>query len=191
MSINSSHKDNDMALVKTDRDKAVCVLLREKIPASEVKEHCERTQGLENFKLSRIYQLKRDIEANQLDETVTDLANLPLEVVTQVVEEAQQKIIISDSPTKGVVLAELDDVLDGKKGLEKLNLAFQDTVTQALRVFNRHLADDALPLKDVKMIMDTVAKAHTDIFSSTTNIHIGDNNSDNKQLSVFQNTMRN
>jgi len=98
---------------------------------------------------------------------------------------------MSESPTKGVVLAELDDVLDGKKGLEKLNLAFQDTVTQALRVFNRHLADDTLPLKDVKMIMDTVAKAHTDIFSSTTNIHIGDNNSDNKKLSVFQNTMRN
>ena len=180
-----------MALVKTDRDKAVCVLLREQIPASQVKEHCERTKGLEDFKLSRIYQLKRDIEANQLDETVTDLANLPLEVVTQVVEEAQQKIIMSESPTKGVVLAELDDVLDGKKGLEKLNLAFQDTVTQALRVFNRHLADEALPLKDVKMIMDTVAKAHTDIFSSTTNIHIGDNNNDNKKLSVFQNTMRN
>ena len=180
-----------MALVKTDRDKAVCVLLREKIPASQVKAHCERTKGLEDFKMSRIYALKRDIEANFLDETVTDLANLPLEVVTQVVEEAQQKIIMSESPTKGVVLAELDDVLDGKKGLEKLNLAFQDTVTQALRVFNRHLADEALPLKDVKMIMDTVAKAHTDIFSSTTNIHIGDNNNDNKKLSVFQNTMRN
>ncbi len=181
-----------MSLTKDERDKAVVAKLKLGFTATEVKEMCDSTLGLEGFNLSRIYTLKRELSKSKEDELAKDFAALPAEVVQHVVEEAQGHVIMDTTGdiSKKKALQALEGVLDSKAGLERLEANFQDTASEALRVFNRHLLDPDLPLKDVKMIMDTIAKAHMDIFSSTTNIHIGDNNK-NEQLSVFQNTMRN
>lgn len=179
-----------VSLTKTDRDRAVIALLNTGMKPDEIKTHCESTNGLEDYAMSRIYTMQREWKATQLDRTIEDITELPVTVVEKVVEQAKHDVMTSASQSKGVVLEELDGLLTGKKGLEKLNGAFQDTVTQALLVANRHLSDPELPLKDWKMVMDTVAKAHTDIFNSTTNVHIGDNNTDNKKQSIFQNNMR-
>lgn len=182
-----------MSLTKDERDRAVVAKLKLGFTAVEIKEMCDSTLGLEDFKLSRIYTLKRELTHSKEDELAKDFASVPAEVIEHVVEEARSRVIMDESGgiDKKSALQALTGVIDSKAGLQRLEADFQDTASEALRVFNRHLLDPDLPLKDVKMIMDTIAKAHMDIFSSTTNIHIGDNNSNEQKLSVFQNTMRN
>ena len=181
-----------MALTKDEQEKAIVAKLRLGFKPTEIKEMCEKTEGLTDIPLSRIYNISRDYKAvKATSEIVPELDQIPLEVIQHVVDEAKHTTMTnSPDEAKGAMLGALDKIIDSKKGLENLNLAYQDTIVLALRVMNGHLANPDLPLKDVKMIVDTVSKSHMDIFSSTTNIHIGDNNSDNKKLSVFQNTMR-
>ncbi len=179
-----------MPLTKKEKEKAIVAQLRLGKKPIEIKESCEVTDGLEDIALSYIYKLNREYNNNLEKDIVPELSDLPLDVVSEVVRETKTRVMLSDSKEKGDLIGALSNVIDAKKGLEYLNRDFQATFTNALEVFDRHLSDPDLPLKDAQMIMNTVAKAHMDIFSSTTNIHIGDNNTDNKKQSIFQSEMR-
>ena len=185
-------KESNMPLTKAEQDKAIVAKLRLGFTPIEIKEMCEKTEGLTDYALSRIYLQSRNYKAVKATaDIVPELDKIPIEVIQHVVDEAKTHTMInSPDEAKGAMLGALDAIIDGKKGLEVLNQDYQVTISNALSVFNTHLANPDLPLKDVKLIMDTISKSHMDIFSSTTNIHIGDNNTDNKKLSVFQNTMR-
>ena len=180
-----------MSLTKDERDRAVVAKLSLGFSAIEVKEMCDTTLGLEDFKLSRIYTLSRELNNSKDDTIATDFAALPVEVVQHVVDEGKATILGTQSDiNKQQALASLDNIVKSKKGLELLNDDFQEAASEALRVFKSHLADPELPLKDAVLLLNTIASAHKEIFSSTTNIHIGDNNKSEQKLSVFQNTMR-
>jgi len=136
-----------------------------------------------NIKVPTVYTIKQKLDKTKDEETIHALHEIPTEIITHVVEEAK----VDATPA---VKKELELVVSGAEGLKKLDMAFQTTITKVLNSFNLILEDKNTPLKDLKMIIDTSASAHEKIFSSGTNIHIGDNNSQsNTQLSVFKNKM--
>ena len=114
---------------------------------------------------------------------VDDLHKIPQETIAHVVTEAKK-----DLPEQSTMSEQMDALVVGADGLKKLDMSFQTTITNVLRRFDMLLLDKELPLKDIVVISNTAASAYEKVFTSGTNIHIGDNNSQsNTQLSVFKN----
>ncbi len=136
-----------------------------------------------NVKVPTVYTIKQKLEAGKEDELVQELHAIPQNAITAVVEAVKEK-----APTSKAVITEMEAVADGADGLKKLSSKFQTTVSKALKRFDEILDDKDTPLKDIKLIIDTAATAYEKVFSSGTNIHIGDNNSNStQQLTIFKN----
>jgi hypothetical protein len=131
--------------------------------------------------LTTVYSIKKEIEQEVANETVSELATIPEEIVTAVVEKAKES-----SPELSSVL---DSVQVSADGLRKLDAKFQETTVKGLKVLDRYLDDPNISLNEVHSIMLTTATAYDKIFSKGTNIHIGDNNNNNNQLTIFKNKM--
>ena len=163
-----------MALATNTR-LAIQAKLRLGITPKEVSEQLD-------IKLSTVYAIHQKMRAAKANEVVDDLNNIPLETLTHIVEEA--KVM---APRQA---EELDEVVSGIEGLKKLDRAFQTTLTGVLSRFDEMLLDKELPLKDIVTIANTTASAYEKVFTSGTNIHIGDNNShSSNQLTIFKNKM--
>lgn len=132
-----------------------------------------------------VYTIKQKLDKEIAVEAVKEAATIPTELVTNLVEEAKKTLPL---PTPSGVSDSLDAVVSGLDGLKLLDKGFQTTIGKVLARFDAIADDEDTPLKDLKLIIDTSANAHEKIFSSGTNIHIGDNNSQsNNQLTVFKN----
>ena len=140
-----------------------------------------------DVKLPTVYTINQKLEKDKSNELVQELHTIPQNTITAVVEEAKRKELPMPTPQNTGIIHEMEAVSLGADGLKKLDMKFQTTVGKALKRFDELLDDKELPLKDIKMIIDTTANAYEKVFSSGTNIHIGDNNSSNNQLTVFQN----
>ncbi len=141
--------------------------------------------------ISAIYSLNRQVKEEVDNEVVQELLDVPTEVLTHVVKEAKKELPMpTPSGTGTIELADqLDAVVVGIDGLKKLDGKFQATMSKVLQKFDQALEGN-LRLQDIKMVSDTVADAYAKVFSSGTNIHIGDNNNvSNQRLTVFKNKM--
>ena len=132
--------------------------------------------------IQTIYGLSSIVRTEMEEDTLHKLHSIPEEVIAHVVEEAKS---IEDVPVN--VVEAFDAIAAGADGLKKLDASFQATMTGVLKRFDMMLMDQSLPLKDVKIIADTTASAYEKIFTSGTNIHIGDNNNSSQQLTIFKN----
>jgi len=134
--------------------------------------------------ISLVYTQNRKLKAEQENEVVQELVEAPMDVVKHVAEEVKKQVV-APNPIAGQV----DNIVEGVDGLKKLDMKFQSTMTRVLSKFNEALEEDNLKLSEVKMVADTVANAYNKIFTSGTNIHIGDNNVSSQRLTVFKNKM--
>jgi len=132
-------------------------------------------------KLPTVYAISQALKLEVENETIQELNTIPMDIIQHVVEEAKQ-----DKST--AVSEAFEAVSVGVDGLKKLDMSFQSTMTNVLKRFDLLLLDKELPLKDIVTIANTTAAAYEKVFTSGTNIHIGDNNSQsNSQLTVFKN----
>jgi len=135
-----------------------------------------------------VYGINQKLKLEAEEDIVHDLHELPTEVIAHVVEEAKEKLPMPTPGQPSPMIEAFDAVVTGADGLKKLDMSFQTTMTNVLKRFDLMLLDNELPLKDIKLISDTAASAYEKIFSSGTNIHIGDNNSHSSQnLTIFKN----
>lgn len=163
-----------MAKLTMELKHAISAQLRLGKSPKEVSEHLE-------VNLSAVYILKRQLEAARDAEEVQELVTLPTELVSHIVQETKK--VAGATTTE-----QLDAVVTGLDGLKLLDRAFQTTIGKVLARFDAIADDEFTELKDLKLIIDTSANAHEKLFSSGTNIHIGDNNShSSQQLTVFKN----
>ena len=131
--------------------------------------------------VSKVYDVNNQLKKEMELEPVQELVDVPMDVVKHMVETAKE---IAPAPMNTA----LDAITTGINGLKLLDNKFQTTIGKVLNRFDKLIDDENTPLKDLKMMIDTAANAHEKIFSSGTNIHIGDNNSHSSQkLTVFQN----
>jgi len=159
-----------MAIGK-DTKLAIQAKLKLGVDIKEISEHF-------GVSVPTIYTIKQKMK----DETVEELLTIKPEIVAHVVKEAKE------ATTKTVVKEAFEAVEVGLDGLKRLDGSFQKTMTNVLKRFDMLLMDQETPLKDLVLISTTAASAYEKIFSSGTNIHIGDNNSQSsQQLTVFKN----
>jgi len=131
--------------------------------------------------VSKVYDVNNQLKKEMELEPVQELVDVPMDVVKHMVDTAKE---IAPAPMNTA----LDAITTGIDGLKLLDNKFQVTIGKVLNRFDKLIDDENTPLKDLKMMIDTAANAHEKIFSSGTNIHIGDNNSHSSQkLTVFQN----
>ena len=137
--------------------------------------------------IQTVYLINQQMKKGAPDELVQKLHELPTEAISHVVEEAKRELYMSTPSAADPTIKAFEAVAAGADGLKKLDGAFQTTMMGVLRRFDLMLLEPELPLKDIKLISDTAAVAYEKIFSSGTNIHIGDNNSQSsQQLTVFK-----
>ena len=130
-------------------------------------------------KLPTVYAISQALKKKEDDELVAELHTIPSPVIAEVITKAKEMEVST---------ATMEAVAVGAEGLKKLDSAFQTTTINVLRRFDLLLLDEDLPLKDIVFIVNATASAYEKIFSSGTNIHIGDNNQhSNQQLTVFKN----
>lgn len=133
-----------------------------------------------------VSMIARQLKEEADNDNVNDLMSIPSEVVAHIVKEAKSVVLPTPSGQAPMVEA-FDKVVDGLDGLKKLDKAFHTTMTNILGRFDEMLVDKEMALKDIIQIANTTASAYEKVFSSGTNIHIGDNNSHSTQkLSVFK-----
>jgi len=138
--------------------------------------------------VQNVYGLLKEVKRDQEAEVITDLQAIPEEVVAHIVEEAKKELPIGTPSQTAPTIQAFDAVVDGLDGLKKLDKAFQTTMSNVLSRFDEMLKDKEMPLKEIIQVANTTASAYEKVFSSGTNIHIGDNNQhSNNQLTVFQN----
>jgi len=130
-----------------------------------------------DVKLPTVYAIHQKMKSEKENELVHELHTIPTEVIAHVVEEAKDTTLA----------VQMDAVACGADGLKKLDMSFQTTMTNVLKRFDMLLMEVDLPLKDVVTISNTAASAYEKVFASGTNIHIGDNNQNNSQLTIFKN----
>ena len=141
-----------------------------------------------NVKLPTVYAINQKLQADMENDKVQELNSIPIETIAHVVEEAKKDLPLPTPSGQSAMAEQMDALVVGADGLKKLDMSFQTTITNVLRRFDMLLLDKELPLKDIVVISNTAASAYEKIFTSGTNIHIGDNNSQsNTQLSVFKN----
>jgi len=135
-----------------------------------------------DVKLPTVYAINQKLEKNKSNELVEDLHAIPQATIATVIEEAKK------TNTPAVIVNEMEALAVGADGLKKLDMKFQTTVSKALKRFDEILDSKDVGLKDIKLIIDTTASAYEKVFSSGTNIHIGDNNTNSsQQLTIFKN----
>ena len=138
--------------------------------------------------IQTVYGINKLLGDVKEEEMVQDLHDLPVEVIAHVIDEAKKELPMPTPGEPAPMIEAFDALSAGADGLKKLDMSFQTTMTNVLNRFNLMLMEKDLPLKDVKLIADTTASAYEKIFSSGTNIHIGDNNSHSSQnLTIFKN----
>ena len=141
-----------------------------------------------NVGIQTVYAINKTLGDTKEEEMVKDLHDLPVEVIAHVIDEAKKDLPMPTPGEPAPMIEAFDALSAGADGLKKLDMSFQTTMTGVLKRFDIMLMDNDLPLKDVKLIADTTASAYEKIFSSGTNIHIGDNNSHSSQnLTIFKN----
>jgi len=139
-------------------------------------------------KLPTVYAISQALKIDMENEQVQELNTIPTEVIAHVVQEAKKDIPMPTPGGSNALTEAFEAVSIGADGLKKLDMSFQATMTNVLKRFDLMLLDKELPLKDVVTIANTTASAYEKVFTSGTNIHIGDNNSQsNNQLTVFKN----
>ena len=134
-----------------------------------------------NIGIQTIYHISKVVKQEMEEDVIHDLHSLSPETITHVVEEAKK-----DLPIPAMVES-FDAVVAGASGLKKLDMSFQTTMTGVLGRFDELLKDKDMPLKDIIQISSATANAYEKIFTSGTNIHIGDNNNSSQQLTIFKN----
>ncbi len=134
-----------------------------------------------NIGIQTIYHISKVVKQEMGEDVIHDLHSLSPETITHVVEEAKK-----DLPVPAMVES-FDAVVAGASGLKKLDMSFQTTMTGVLSRFDELLKDKDMPLKDIIQISSATANAYEKIFTSGTNIHIGDNNNSSQQLTIFKN----
>ena len=134
-----------------------------------------------NIGIQTIYHISKVVKQEMGEDVIHDLHSLSPETITHVVEEAKK-----DLPIPAMVES-FDAVVAGASGLKKLDMSFQTTMTGVLGRFDELLKDKDMPLKDIIQISSATANAYEKIFTSGTNIHIGDNNNSSQQLTIFKN----
>ena len=137
--------------------------------------------------IQTIYGLSTIVRKEMEEDTINALHNIPSETVAHIVEEAKKDLPMGTPNGPAPMVEAFDTVAAGANGLKKLDASFQTTMTGVLKRFDMMLMDQSLPLKDIKLIADTTASAYEKIFTSGTNIHIGDNNNSSQQLTIFKN----
>ena len=138
--------------------------------------------------VSKVYDVNNQLRKDMELEPVQELVDIPKDVIQHVVEEAKKVLPLSTPSQESPMNVALDALVTGIDGLKLLDNKFQVTIGKVLTRFDSLIDDETTPLKDLKLMIDTAANAHEKIFSSGTNIHIGDNNSHSSQkLTVFQN----
>ena len=138
-----------------------------------------------NVNVQTVYGISQKLKDIAEDELVQELHTLPTETIAHIVEESKKELPMPGEPSP--MIEAFDAVVAGADGLKRLDASFQTTMTGVLKRFDIMLMEQDLPLKDVKIIADTTASAYEKIFSSGTNIHIGDNNNSSQQLTIFKN----
>ena len=138
-----------------------------------------------DVKLSTVYVINQKMQVEKENDLVQNLHGTSTAAIATVVEEAKQAPATKQSQD---FVGEMQAVACGAEGLKKLDMSFQTTMTNVLKRFDLLLLDQNLPLKDVVTIANTTAIAYEKVFTSGTNIHIGDNNNNNsQQLTIFKN----
>jgi len=128
-----------------------------------------------------VYAINQKLQIERENKAVEDVSKVPAEVVHHIIDEAEK----NHAPAE--IVEDLKKVADGAAGLQKLSGDFQRTMGLVLKRFDEKLADKDIALKDIKLISDTVAHAHSEVFAPGTNIHIGDNNNVSQtRLTVFK-----
>jgi len=135
-----------------------------------------------DMKVVTVYSIKQKLDKQKPDEMVEQLHKVDAAVIANIVHEAKKEL-----PQGSTMAAQMDEVVDGAAGLKKLDMAFQTTMSGVLRRFDLMLMDQDLAIKDVVLIANTTATAYEKVFAAGTNIHIGDNNTSNNQLTMFKN----
>ena len=134
-----------------------------------------------NIGIQTIYHISKVVKQEMGEDVIHDLHSLSPETITHVVEEAKKDLPVP------VMVESFDAVVAGASGLKKLDMSFQTTMTGVLGRFDELLKDKDMPLKDIIQISSATANAYEKIFTSGTNIHIGDNNNSSQQLTIFKN----
>ncbi len=141
-----------------------------------------------DVKLPTVYAIQQKMQKDKENELVQELHSTPEVAIAAVVEKAKSEIPQNKDALHASFVGEMEAVAIGADGLKKLDRSFQTTMTNVLRRFDALMQDDQLPLKDIVTIANTTANAYEKVFTSGTNIHIGDNNSQsNTQLTMFKN----
>lgn len=160
---------------------AIQAKLRLGTPPKEVAE-------LFDVKLPTVYAINNKLNKDIENDSIGAVNDLPIELISHIVEEAKKELLLLPPEQDSPMIEAFEAAVVGIEGLKKLDGAFQATMTNVLKRFDMLLLDQDTPLKDIIQITNTSASAYEKIFSSGTNIHIGDNNSQsNNQLTVFKN----
>jgi len=170
-----------MAIDAQGKNEVIKAKLRLGIKPKDIAEQLD-------IKVSKVYDVNNILRKEMELEPMQELVDVPMDVVKHVVEEAKKDLPMPTPGSPSPMMGALDAITTGIDGLKLLDGKFQTTIGLVLGRFDEILSDKTTPLKDLKLIIDTAANAHEKIFSSGTNIHIGDNNSHSSQkLTVFQN----
>ena len=137
--------------------------------------------------LPTVYAINKMVKKEMESDTVQELHELPQEVISHIVEESKQMLPLPTPEGSNKMAETLEAISVGASGLKILDMSFQITMTNVLSRFDEALQNKDMPLKEVKLISDTVASAYEKVFSSGTNIHIGDNNDNSQRLTMFKN----
>ena len=129
--------------------------------------------------VSTVYIHKRKLDA---ESTLNkDLTEIPTEVLQTVVNESKKELT-----SKGAS-KELDAVMDAADGMKVLSRCYQKNLMVGLNRLGVILGDESTGIKDIVLCINTISKSHEQVFTSGTNIHIGDNNQSNQSLTIFKN----
>ncbi len=147
-----------------------------------------------DVKLPTVYKISQDLKNEEESEIVQELNEIPTEIIAHVIEESKKVLPMptpsgktSRVPEAAGMAGAMEALAVGAEGLKLLDNKFQSTIGLVLSRFDKIAKDGSTTLKDLKLIIDTASNAHEKIFSSGTNIHIGDKNShSSQQLTVFQ-----
>ena len=170
-----------MALDASGKREVIKAKLRLGVKPKDIAKHLGVDVGT-------VYNVSNKLKEEMKAEPVQQLVDVPMDVVQHVVEEAKKVLPMPTPGSPSPMVETLDALTTGIDGLKLLDGKFQTTVGKVLSRFDTLIDDKDTPLKDLKLMIDTAANAHEKIFSSGTNIHIGDNNSHSSQkLTVFQN----
>jgi len=140
-----------------------------------------------NIGIQTIYHISKVVKQEMGEDVIHDLHSLSPETITHVVEEAKKDLPMPTPGSPAPMVEAFDAVVAGASGLKKLDMSFQTTMTGVLSRFDELLRDKDMPLKDIIQISSATANAYEKIFTSGTNIHIGDNNNSSQQLTIFKN----